>query len=68
MTDTDLMIHVLNHLPIGYETLVEKLELEIEAKMNPITLEGLRAQLQSKYCRLQKASTDTEAETELATG
>ena len=63
ITDTDLMIHVLNHLPIEYETLVEKLELEIEAKMNPLTLEGLRDQLQSKYCRLQKASTGTEAET-----
>ena len=41
ITDTDLMIHVLNNLPIEYETLVEKLELEIETKMNPLTLEGL---------------------------
>ena len=54
ITDTDLMIHVLNNLPIEYETLVEKLELEIEAKMNPLTLEGLRAQLRSKYCRYRK--------------
>ena len=31
ITDTDQMIHVLNNLPVEYETLVEKLETEIEA-------------------------------------
>ena len=45
ITDTDLMIHVLNILPIKNETLVEKLDLEIEDKMSPLTLEGFRAQL-----------------------
>ena len=41
ITDTDLMIHVLNNLPVEYEALVEKLETEIEARVNPLTLESL---------------------------
>ena len=67
ITDTDLMIHVLNNLPVEYETLVEKLETEIEARVNPLTLEGLQAQLRSKYHCLQKATGGkTEDETALA--
>ena len=66
ITDTDLMIHVLNNLPVEYETLVEKLEMEIEARVNPLTLEGLQAQIRSKYQCLQKTTGGkTEDETAL---
>jgi hypothetical protein len=67
ITDTDLMINVLNNLPIEYETLDEKLETEIEARVGPLTLEGLREQLRSKYQHLQKTTGGkTEVETALA--
>jgi hypothetical protein len=48
--------------------LVKKLELEIEAT-DPLTIEGLRDQLNNKYCQLQKASGENEAdEAALAAG
>jgi len=68
ISDTDLMIHILNNLPPEYETLVEKLELEIEGD-KPLTLEELRDQLRNKYRRLNKGLTKKEeGETALATG
>ena len=68
INDTDLMIHILNNLPPEYESLVEKLELEIEAT-DPLTMEGLRDQLRNKYRRLQKAlGKREEDETALAAG
>ncbi len=54
INDTDYVIHILNNLPPEYESLVEKLELEIEAT-DPYTMEELTDQLCNKYCWLQKA-------------
>ena len=50
--DDYFMIHILNNLPGDYENLVDALEVKIDAKSEPLTLEALREKLSAKYEKL----------------
>ena len=63
ISDEDLMVHILNNLPIEYENMVEAMEVELENNTNPLKLKTVRERLRSKYQRLKK---NNEAEDDKA--
>ena len=52
ITDKSFMLHVLNSLPIEYESAVEAMERELAADI--LTIDELKEQVRSKYQRLLK--------------
>ena len=51
-TDEELLEHALNNLPKEYENVVAKLEDRLGSVDNPLTIEGLRDELNLKYERM----------------
>ena len=49
VTDQQLIIHVLHHLPNEYENLVDDLERALNDQVNPLNVEILKDRLHSKW-------------------
>jgi hypothetical protein len=62
MSDIDLVIHVLNNLPLIYEIEVSKLEDRVGISSNPLTVESMRDTLNLKYEKLY-GSNDESSDT-----
>ena len=58
MSDEDLMIHILNNLPLEYDLQVEKMEEKINQDDNPIPLEKDSSTLSLKFTRLNVSNED----------
>ena len=52
ITDKSFMLHVLNSLPVEYESIVETMERDLGAGV--LTIDDLKEQVRSKYQRLVK--------------
>ena len=52
ITDKSFMLHILNSLPIEYESIVESMERDLGAGI--LTIEDMKEQVRSKYRRLTK--------------
>jgi hypothetical protein len=50
ITNEDLIIHILNNLPVEYENLIE----DMEYRVSEITVDELRERLRSKFRRIMK--------------
>ena len=55
INDDDLMIHVLNNLPVEYENTVEVLERLLNNDVNPLTIDLLREELSLKCDKFQRS-------------
>jgi hypothetical protein len=66
ISDDDLMLHVLVHLPKLYESIAEQLEKRVEHATNPLTLDELREELCAKYQQIKRQNGQEES-TALAT-
>jgi hypothetical protein len=66
ISDEDMMLHVLVHLPKSYDTVAEQLERRVGHATSPLTLDELREELRNKFLRIQRHNEDEEA-TALAT-
>ena len=62
ITDDDLLIHILNNLPVEYETVVENSEKQMGKGL--IDLEELKVDLRAKYNRLKVRVKSTEKDQE----
>ena len=58
MSNEDLMIHILNNLPLEYELQVEQMEGKINQDDNPLTLQQVLSTLSLKVERLNKYNED----------
>ena len=56
--DDDLILHILNHLPKEYETVVELCEEDLSR--GNINLGTVKERIRARFNRLQKASADSE--------
>ena len=54
VTDNHLMIHVLHNIPKEYDTLVEAMERDLNDASDPLTIEGMKERLHSKWERLNR--------------
>ena len=54
VTDNHLMIHVLHNIPQKYDTLVEAMERYLNDASDPLTIEGMKKHLHSKWERLNR--------------
>ena len=65
ISDEDFMIHVLGNLPDEYESKVETLEMDLDNEDNPLTLDRMCVELDSKYEKIcKKNNYDPENEEE----
>ncbi len=60
MTDVDLIIHVLANLPEEYEVAVSKLEEKLKDSRNPLELEDVREELNSRFERITKHAAESK--------
>ena len=58
MSDEDIMIHILNNLPLEYEWQVEQMEGNINQDDKPLTLEQVFSTLSLKFERLDLCNED----------
>ena len=54
INDEDLMIHILNNLPMEYDNVVEAMERKLDDVNNPLDILTLRDELVLKFARIQK--------------
>ena len=53
--DKDVMIHILNNLPVEYENTVEVLERRLDDTLDPLSIEILREELALKFEKIKRA-------------
>ena len=53
--DKDVMIHILNNLPVEYENTVETLERRLDDTLDPLSIEIIREELSLKYEKIKRA-------------
>ena len=58
MSDEDIMIHILNNLPLEYEWQVEQMEGNINQDDKPLTLDQVCSALSLKFERLNVSNED----------
>ena len=72
--DDDMMIHILNNLPVEYENTVEVMERLLDDDVNPLTIELLREELSLKYEKVRRSlgvpedGEDDDVDTALVSG
>ena len=52
--DEYLMMHIMNHLPSSYDSLIENLEDRLDSIVDPLTIGMLRDNLSEKYEKIRK--------------
>ena len=52
--DEYLVIHIMNHLPSSYDSLIENLEDRLDSIVDPLTTGMLRDKLLEKYEKIKK--------------
>jgi len=52
--DEDFMIHILNNLPVEYDTVVEAMERKLDDLADPFTTQDLKNEPTLKYNRIKK--------------
>eukprot|EP00977_Amphora_coffeiformis_P003537 scaffold679_cov223-Amphora_coffeaeformis.AAC.1 len=60
ISEDDLLIHIITNLTGEYETIVETETERIGAANDPLTVEGLKEKLRSKYARLKRNEKEGE--------
>ena len=53
--DEYLMMHIMNHLPSSYDSLIENLEDRLDSIGDPLTIGMLRDKLSKKYEKIKKS-------------
>ena len=54
ISEKQLMIHIMHHLPKEYETVVDDMEKTLNCNTNPLTLESMKERLHSKWEKINK--------------
>ena len=54
ISEKQLMIHIMHHLPKEYETVIDDMEKTLNCNTNPLTLESMKERLHSKWEKINK--------------